>query len=72
MVHKTNRYKDPQKKAAYEQALKLAASSDLNITSWASIALDIIVQYKLSVISARQIASKAVRVERGRREKEKK
>lgn len=68
-MHETNRYKDPQKQAAYEQALRLAKKPDLGALSWADIALDIIVQYKLSVIDARQIASEAVCVERERRRK---
>ena len=71
-MHKTNQYKSSRKQAAYEEALDLAAKSDLSNLAIAELALVIATQRKLSAHDARQIAAQAVRVERGRRNEEKK
>lgn len=58
-----------REQAAYEDALTLAAKSDLTRLAIAEIALTIATRRKLSAYDARRIAAKAVRVERGRRRK---
>lgn len=67
----TNHYKKQRKQAAYEEALDLAAKSDLSSLAIAEIALIISVRHDLGIRSARQVAAKAVRVERGRRHERK-
>lgn len=66
MAHKTNRYKKPNKRAAYERALELAKLYTLDPGAHLDLAKEL-GSYELSREERKQVAAKAIRVERGRR-----
>ena len=67
MTDPTNRYRIPAKRAAYEKALQVAAAIDISKgRAFHDIYLSTKL-YELSHENRRQVAAKALRVERGRR-----
>jgi len=62
-----NRYKNPVKRAAFERALEIVKRTDLGPVAYIGIACELAQYYNLSRADRRDVAAKAVRIERWRR-----